>query len=238
MWLQIFCVLFLLCNGLCYSSDLNGKDTSLPKKPKIVIVCTSALIVDNYEMRQQEYAQALSRLREYGYEPYVFEARKLRSPSFLEEYSNHVFYSNVHNYQVRNKGINEATSMLAGINHYQFDDETMIIKTTGRYWLNSRLFLDIVENHPEMDAIVRFSGAYPPDSYVITGCFAMRCKYFKEMLEQLDLVKMEQQWISIECEVADYICKMEEQGCSVMRVDKIDMTANVGSHNPPIIAEW
>ena len=208
------------------------------KEGQIRIVCTSALIPLNYEMRKEEYITTFKMLREYGYEPYVFEACHPVSPS-SEEYCNHVFYSNVNDSQLKNKGVNEATSMMEGFKHYHFDDNDMIVKLTGRYRLHNCDFLQLIEDHPEVDAFVKCDPDYPkPLGRVLTGAYAIRYKFFKEMLENLDLVKMEKEMIDIEIEVANFAQKLNAQGDKVMYLKKIGMTGNIGGPYPPIFSHW
>ncbi len=223
---------FLLICGIshCFASTENRH---------VKIVFTSALIDFNYAIRQEEYISSMIILNNYGYQPYVIETCKTSPPSFFENYTHHVFYSNVNDYSLINKGVNEARAMIEGFKHYQFDDEDMIIKLTGRYFFHSRQFLDVVETHPEIDASVKFCAAYPVvNGRVFTGCFAMRCKYFKEMLQQLDFVKMEEELIDLEVEVARYIHRMEEKGCKILYLKDLGMTANIGGPFPPIYTQW
>lgn len=206
---------------------------------QIRVVFTTALISYNYEMRKEEYIRAMNIVKGYGYEPYIFEACHPFSPSFFEEHVSHVFYSNVNNYRLINKGVNEAKSMMEGFDFYEFDDEDMIVKMTGRYHLMNRDFLQTIEDHPEVDAFVSCDPGYPkPLGKVFTGCFAIRYKLFKEMLENLDLEKMEKELIDIEVEVANFAQKLVSRGGKVMYLDKVGMSANIGSPCPPILSYW
>lgn len=211
-------------------------ETPQQQRENIRIICTSALIPYNYEMRKEEYILGLQLIKNYGYDPYVFEACSHLAPTFLEEHANHVFYSNLNDPRLINKGVNEATSMLAGFNHYQFNDDDMIIKLTGRYHLVSRDFIQTVEDHPEVDIFVKADPNYPiPLGYVYTGCFAMRYKLFKQMLEEIDLVQMEKDLLDIERVVANFAKKFSDEGGNVMYMEDLGLSANVGSPYPPII---
>jgi hypothetical protein len=205
----------------------------------IRVVCASALIPQNYEKRKEEYINSLTLLKNYNYVPYVFEACHPASPSFFDELTPHVFYSNVNNPHLRNKGVNEATSLMEGFKHYQFDDNDMIVKLTGRYHLLSRDFIKLVEDHPEVDVFVKCDPNYPtPCGRVVTGGFAMRYHLFKKMLDGLDLIKMENEMIDIEVEVANFAQKMLRQGSTVMYVDRLGIVANVGGFFPPVMTYW
>lgn len=205
----------------------------------IRVVCTSALIPECYGPRKQQYIRCINLLKSYNYQPYIFEACHPSPPTFFEDHAQHVFYSNVNDNQLRNKGVNEARSMMEGFKHYQFNDNDMIVKVTGRYHLESRHFLNLVENNPEVDVFVKCDPWHPiPLGRVITGCFAMRSRLFKEMLENLDLIKMEDEMIDIEIEVARFVKKLISRGSAVMYVDHLDVSANVGIRCPVALTYW
>jgi hypothetical protein len=83
----------------------------------------------------------------------------------------------------------------------------------------------LVEENPECDAFVLMDPIYPGSGNVITGCFALRYKYFKEMLETLDLVGLEKELRCLESDVARYIEKIEKQCVKIERVKKVDLLA-------------
>jgi hypothetical protein len=200
-----------------------------PQRPKnsIKVVCSAALIERDYERRKQEYIKGLSIIRGYGYEPYVIEACAKHGPTFLETcvLPGRVFYSSVNNPKLKNKGVNEAATMLEGFYHFAFNDDDMIIKVTARYYLVSDYFITLAEENPECDAFVLMDPIYPGSGNVITGCFALRYKYFKEMFETLDFVGLEKEFRCLETDVARYIQKIEKQGAKIMRVKKLDLLA-------------
>ena len=171
----------------------------------IKIIYTAALLDRHFEGRKQEYIHTLRVLSQLGYEPYIVEAIKKKGPTFLDQYCTKVFYAQSNNPNLRNKGVNEASTMLEAFNYFDFDDEDMIIKLTGRYYFESTLLFQRIEKNPDYDAFVK--SHYPGEFF--TGCFAMRYKYFKHMLEQLDFATMEKHFISVEHEVAEYIKKAQ-----------------------------
>jgi hypothetical protein len=221
-------------------SDKNSVENKLPKKTNnIRVVYTAALLPACYETRKEEYIRSLRLFQSYNYEPYVIEACFPRPSTFFEEHAQHVFYSNVNDYALRNKGVNEAKSLIEGFKHYQFNESDMIVKVTGRYHLESRHFLNLVEENPEIDVFVKCDPYYPiPLGSVLTGCFAMRYHLFKEMLENLDFIKMEDELINLEAEVALFVKKLITRGNKVMYVDKLDVSANVGVTCPAVISYW
>ncbi len=216
-----------------FDHSLFLKKLGSSSRPRIVY--TSALLPRFYEERKEEYIASFKKLAEYGYDPYVIEACCPAPPSFLERYSSHVFYANVNNYSLKNKGVQEAMSLLAGFNHYAFDDQEMIVKITGRYLFENDSFLKMVENHPEIDAFVKCDPNHPPYSRIFTGCFALRYKLFKELLDHVDLKKMEEEMVDIETEMAHFIQKLQARGEKIMYMEQLGMRANLGNL---IMTQW
>jgi glycosyltransferase GT-like protein len=205
---------------------------------QIRVVCAAALIEYSYKLRKEEYITSLKIIKDFGYHPYVIEACQPSPPTFFEDYTPYVFYSNVNNPKLINKGVNEAKSLMEGFKHYNFFENDMIIKLTGRYRFNSRAFLQLVENHPEVDAFVKIDPSVVPYGKAFAGCFALRHHLFQDLLRNLDLVKMEEQLIDLEVEIAKFIQKISEQGASIMYIDNLDVTANIGSPSPPVLTQW
>lgn len=196
------------------------------------IMLTAALTDAHYEFRQQQYIESFNILKVLGYENfYVVEALKKQGPTFLDDYSKHVFYSTVNGTCFRNQGINEARTSLEATYHFKFESEDMIIKLTGRHLFLSDYFLKLVANNPDYDAFVKIDD----NGDVFTVCFAMKCKYFQEMYEHMDFNNMEVRWINLEHEVGNYIKqKVREGQFKVYYVDKLDVKAdNFGSSTAP-----
>lgn len=193
------------------------------------IVCTAALIDDKFDMRKTEYIKCFKALANYGYtNPYIIEAIKGQGPTFLDNYSTNVFYSQAHDFtikDIRNKGINEARTMLDGFNHFKFHPNDMLLKLTGRYHLKSDKFIQLIRKNPHVDIFVKL---IHNKTWPITGCFAMRYRYFKDMLETLDYKHMEANFIYLEAKVMDYINKLlETPSVKIMFVKKLDLSANI-----------
>jgi hypothetical protein len=200
---------------------------------QIRILFSAALSDYFYEFRKQQYIESLKILKNMGYrDVYIVEALRAPGPTFLNTYSKNVFYSTANNPKLRNNGINEARTTLQGTYYFKFDPDDMIIKFTGRYQLLSDSFIKLVQNNPDVDAFVHFH----PNGNVYTFAFAIRCKYFQEMFEQVDYEKTERNMICIETEVANYIRKkMNEGNFKVMHVEKFDIKADVqGSTNSDV----
>jgi hypothetical protein len=211
---------------------------SMTSFAEVRLVLSAALTDAYFELRKEQYIKSFSILAQYGYgyeNAYVVEALRKKGLTFLDDYSNHVFYATVDDSALVNKGINEARTLLEGFYHFNFDSEDMIIKLTGRYYLLSDYFLKLVEKNSDLDAIVKLDSC----GQVLTLFFAMRGKYFCDMYEHIDYVSMERNRINIEKEVADYIQKKEKAGnFKVLYVDKLDVQANrFGSSTAPGASE-
>ncbi|MCX5921933.1 MAG: hypothetical protein NTX86_01235 [Candidatus Dependentiae bacterium] len=192
---------------------------------QVRLVLSAALSNNYYEFRKGQYIETFGILANLGYQnPYVIEAIKKEGPTFLDEYTTNAFYSSANIPGLRNYGINEARTMLDGLTHFNFDDEDMIIKLTGRYQPTSDSFLKLVEQNPDVDAFVKV------DQWgnVFTLGFAMRCKNMKEMYSSMDYSAMEHHMINVETEVGNYVRRKQTEGTlKIMYVNKLDLKANL-----------
>lgn len=192
--------------------------------PKIRILLSAALTEAYFDFRKQQYIESFNILAQYGYKNvYVVEALKKQGPTFLDDYSKNVFYSTANNSFFKNNGVNESLTLLEASYHFKFDPEDIIIKFTGRYQLVSDYLIKLVKRHPEIDAFVLFN----KDATVVTGGFAMRCKYFQEMYKEMNYGAMEQFWLPVELLVGNYIKrKLKTRNFKVYYLKKLDMKAN------------
>ncbi|MFC1841584.1 hypothetical protein ACFLYA_00765 [Candidatus Dependentiae bacterium] len=207
----------------------------------IKILCTAAVLNKHFEGRKAEYIKSIKIVSEFGYESYIVEACKSGN-TFLDDYSSHVFYSNVNNPRLRNKGVNEGRSLKEAFNHFDFNDNDMIIKITGRYFFEDDSFISLVENNPDVDAFVKIVSNLPGYIWSFSGCFALRSKYFKDMLYSLDFAKMEKEMIDIERELLCFILRLESEGAKIMYVDKLNFASCTyfggGGYNPKRLTHW
>ena len=205
---MVFCALVGCC---CLQADLH-------------FLFTSAIIERNYEKRKTEYLKGLRTIRSYGFEPWIIETRNI-SASFFDPISERVLYPQCNIDSLQNKGANEVMAIRACISHLPFNDEDMVIKMTGRYFLYSRDFVNLIEStQTDYDAYVLSGKHFIRENDIFAGCFAMRWKYFKEMIEQVDVEKIESEMISVETVFADYI---REFNLREKRVTQLHMIANV-----------
>ncbi len=213
-------ILLLACFFYIYNFPFY--DTPRTKqKQTIRIVCTAALIPQKYEERKRQYIRSLKKLKEMGYDPYVIEPCQ-KGPTFLDEYCNHVCYTQSNNPAWArgkgNYGINEAISLNIGLQYFNFDSEDIIIKLTGRYTLEKDEFIRLVENNSQADAVVRAWNE--GDAY--TGLFAIRLKYFIDFLNNgINIAEMERGPIPLEHFFGAYITKMRKKGAKVFYIPRV-----------------
>jgi len=232
MNLIIFFTLILVC-----SSSLHAD---------LKILFTSAITNNQYyELRKQQYINSFNILAGYGYpNVYVVEAIA-KGPTFLEDYSTNVFYSTVNDTKIPNTGVNEARTSLEAINHFNFDDEDMILKVTGRYLFLSDDFIRFVEQHlNDYDAFVKIRPNTPQHCFIEQGglytvCFAVKCKYLREMYQKMPYTKMIQQGRHIEWEFDDYIQKkIKRDNLRVCYVETFNLEAQLrGSTSMPNVGD-
>jgi len=204
---------------------------------QIKLILTSALVSAHYEYRKKQYVSSFEILRKYGFNAnniYVVEAIAKQAPTFLNDYSNNVFYSTVNNPHIKNHGSNEAKTLLEALYYFNFDPEDMIIKHTGRHHFMSDSFLKTVqENEIQYDAIVR-AGVHGP-GVIASICFAMKNKYLQEMLENADYEALDAFRLTLETVVTFFVQKMVKKGdFKVLYVDTLDICADTtGSTTAP-----
>lgn len=189
------------------------------------IILTAALLDNEFDVRKGHYIKSLDILKGYGYpNPYIVDAIKPKGPTFLDDYSSNVLYSYANDASLLNKGVNEAKSLIAAFDHFNFNAEDTIVKMTGRYYFASRNFLTAVEQNPDIDAFVHLE----QNGNVRTSCMAMRGKYFKGFLDSLDLERMEKDLVCIETAMSNYLIRAcAEHGMKVVYFDKLHIAANV-----------
>lgn len=221
---------------------LNKEKIARLMKRKIKVLCTAAIIPIKEEERKQQYSKALHRVIEFGYRPYIVESC-VSGPSYFDGMSSTVFYSLSNNPALRNKGVNEFVSMIKAFQHWDFDDEDMIIKLTGRYYFMSDSFIRFIEDAEDVDAAAKFvtvpAGPTKGVDAVLTGCFAMKCGEFKKMLNHFDYDWLEREMICVEHVVGPYLNVLAQKGFRVSRRDRLDLEANMFyTHGSSEISYW
>jgi hypothetical protein len=130
-----------------------------------------------------------------------------------------IVYTNNNFTTYKSKGITEFNDIKEIIVKYDINDNDIIIKLTGRYFLKSDIFLkDIISNEKKYDAFIKFfdvcSLKYESNSCVL-GCYAMRTLYLK-LFNQINI----NNYSSAEEAFARYvkIC-----GANVKEIENIDL---------------
>jgi len=217
-----FLCLFVLCvhNSKCVTTH---------------VLMTAALIDKKYEERKQEYIYSLIILKNWGYEPCIVESCK-QGPTFLNDYSSKVIYSATNNPLLHNKGANEVLSLCTALKEFNLDDNDMIVKLTGRYYFSDNSFLHCIQQHPAIDAFIKYDTQL---DMMFTGCFALRAHFFKRMIESINIQEMEQHMINIELLAARYIKNLHEKGdIKVMFLDHLGVVANIFGEGICSLTHW
>ena len=186
----------IICFFLCICT-LNAQ--------QIHVLFTSALINRQYELRKEEYIKSVQQFRSLGFDPWIIEATNINA-SFYDEITNRVLYPNKNNLALRNKGVNELASLRESFSKLPFDDDDIVIKVTGRYFLKDSYFIDQIKaTQSDYDVWGLFGKHFVDKGHLVTGCFAMRWKQYKEVMESIDLVMAEVDYIAVEKLIAESI---------------------------------
>ncbi len=222
-------IILLLCFSLSRNIFIDAKQS----QSNVKVVCSAVLIDSQYEMRKQEYIHSLKILRSFGFDPYVIESHT-SGRTFLDEYSQHVIYTQTNDLRIQNKGVNEAMALKEGLKNSIFHSEDMIVKLTGRYYLKSDAFLREIENSPDIDVFIKIAD----NLNVVIGCFAMRCKYLKRFFEWLNFHEMELHKINIEYCMIQYVNKLWQQGVKIKFLDNLGLVANIFGMGKTELTYW
>jgi hypothetical protein len=140
--------------------------------------------------RQNQYLtcirKTLSVLPE-GIKPIIVENNGKRE-TYLDALGIDVLYTENNAITQFHKGVNELNDIKSVINHYNIQDDDMVIKVTGRYSVNDPYFFNYVMEHQnEYDSFVKFFNVCTLTFMqydCVLGLFAMRCKHLKELVFQ------------------------------------------------------
>ena len=144
--------------------------------------------------------------------------------SFIEEY-NPVFYPNVNNPEFKNTGANWGKAVEEFILNHDIHEE-YIAHVTGRYHLIDRYFFDTIENNPDYDVFAKDDG----HSQYLTGCFAMRTKYFIDWIHQTDWNWLNAAMINLEKSVWNYSMKNK---LKCYEFDSLHIDCNIFGNGAP-----
>lgn len=155
---------------------------------------------DGIDERKQQYKKGIKHVLKYrlpGEPVYIVENGGLSS-SFLDQFHNpsediHVHYTNNNDQSFQNKGRKELLDIQSCIDTFHINPEDIIIKITGRYFLNNDSFLQKVRKEKNnCDVFFRAGSMWNTDqpfderplSDLCTGLIAIKCKHFQQMLPE------------------------------------------------------
>lgn len=188
-----------------------------------LIVTTS--IIDKHantteDHRKNRYMECIQHLidlleKDSSVKIVVVENNGLRQ-TYLDDLKCDILYTNNNNYKVAHKGVNELSDIKDVIEHYDINEDDMIIKLTGRYKMIDMSFIQLVKDKSkEYDAFIKFFNVcelkYMYQDCVL-GLFAMKCKYIKDF--EYDCFK------SPEYEIAEYARKNIHK---LMEIDHLNL---------------
>jgi hypothetical protein len=155
----------------------------------IYLIITSSIEskygIRNDEHRKRTYLECIQqvlRILPDSIKPIIVENNGIRS-TYLDTMGCDVIYTdnNVINYG--NKGVNELQDIKEVIYKYNIQDDDIVIKLTGRYFMIDTKIIQTVLEYPDKDAFVKFFNVctceYVYDDCVL-GLYAIRCKYLKQ----------------------------------------------------------
>jgi hypothetical protein len=103
-------------------------------------------------------------------------------PTELDQYCDNICYAQTQIWGISNYGEIEARSIQAALEYFNFDDEDMIIKFTGKYEFQTTEFIDLVNNNFDADVIARMWCYFD----VYTVLFAMKVKHLRTFFKTLN----------------------------------------------------
>jgi len=163
--------------------------------------------VKNESHRKNRYFDSINQIlsfieNDHAIKPIIVENNGKRH-TYLDDFNCDVFYTNNNQHRFRHKGVNELMDIKDVIEHYNIQDEDIIIKLSGRYKLLDPSFINLVkQNCDNYEAFVKFFNVctlqYMFDDCVL-GLFAIKSKYIKNFNYQFIR--------SAECEFVDHVRK-------------------------------
>lgn len=188
------------------------------------ILFTSAVIEYNYEVRKNQYIESFKKLCECVDKSDIYIVETILSGgSFMEELTDNVYYTNVNNSNLKNKGVNELLSLKKFFDMVDFDEDEKLLKITGRYLLLSDHFINFCDGTNYNNI-----GKKTKDQIqIFTGCFQTRYGIFNRFINTVNYNVIEKSMINIEKVFYDFLKKID----NVHFVDKIDIQCQINKNN-------
>lgn len=204
---------------------VNGEFLKPIKSTKIFFILTCCLLEKNFESRKIEYLTSISQTLEIckkinNCQVLIVENNiPKEKTSFLEILPIPILYTS-NNIKVSpgKKGLNELVDLLDVITFLGIPDDALIVKQTGRYFLNQPSeFIDCLKNfeNQPFDAMVRYGSFVYPNNFLyskindcITGLIATRVFIIKRIKIPVNDDILEHCWARALNESNDYNIKI------------------------------
>lgn len=223
---KIYMLCMLIGTTLSYAAGTYQSTNQAQKNKRMKVLCTTAMVPPDKDRhqgiaRKQRYIDTLILLKKFGCEIYVVESIA-SGPSFFDEYADHVCYTQSNDFTLKNHGINECIAMKIGMDYFKFDPEDMIIKLTGIYALKTDEFINLINNNPDADAIIKPWN----EKNAYTALFAIKAKYFLDFLNNY----IDYEWwkaegrqtiIGEEDLFGTYVTKIKNEGARVVKIPRL-----------------
>ena len=149
----------------------------------MIIVTTLAQHVDNdekYNEREKQYMYSMARIFSYKLPVYGVVSETYCNPEFkptqLFPFEKLIEIESFN--KTMTKSQKEFNSIKLLMSNLDLDDNSWVIKVSGRYMIYNDIFIDSVKNAPDnIKAVIR---TCDNDTQMYTFLFALRFKYFKE----------------------------------------------------------
>uniref|UniRef100_A0A6C0D720 Uncharacterized protein n=1 Tax=viral metagenome TaxID=1070528 RepID=A0A6C0D720_9ZZZZ len=147
------------------------------------IITTMAQHVDNdekYNEREKQYMYTMARIFSYNIPVYCVVSETHNNPEFKpKEFFQFEKLLEIHNTDINNnksqKEFNSIKSLLANVN---LDDDSWVIKISGRYLIYNDSFINTLKEQPiSIKAVIK---TCDDNTQMYTFLFALRFKYFKQ----------------------------------------------------------
>jgi hypothetical protein len=182
--------------------------------------------------RENQYRQFIESMKIVKLDKYYCECVSMETKTFLNELvdEQHLFYSKTHNRNLKNIGVDEINACKASLDYFNFDDNDIVVKLTGRYFLNSMVFInEIIANENNFDVFYHpFPENHDGAGQMLTAAFGIRKLCYHNYLKQVDLQKMEKEMINVEYDMLNYL-NINSDKIRLRPLDKLDITACSGN---------
>ena len=192
----------------------------------IVTTC----VFDDCLIRKQQYMSSITKLQnriiELNIENTKIVIVENNGPryTYLDGLKDELFYTNNNMRFTYNKGNKELHDVFDCINKYNIQDTDLIVKITGRYFLNDdSKFMNVLQkiDQTKYECIIRYGSYMEPAKMekmddCITGLIAMTCRYVKQIEPPNEWECVEWKWAIASKIIPDEkVCILNELGINI-----------------------